>query len=190
MLTPPRHAPRVNREQPITWAVIDWLQSEGWPHISWEADIRRGLRHGRADVGATREDFQESVAVEVKAVYVEGSQVGQLFDARSAAEYTYFAAPPEVIERATIPAEVGVLEAKNVAGSPRPSLIMKRRATRGQPEWELRKDFLHALMRSASRRGRFNPSATEGKACPACQGLRCPFWIRPSRDLDVEIYEV
>src|SRR5580658_9780917 len=101
---------QISREQPITWAVIEWLQADGWPHVFQEAEIRRGLEYGRADLGAARGDFRQSVAVEVKAVHVAQSEASQLFDARRSAEFVYIAAPAGVIEKVSVPEGVGVIE--------------------------------------------------------------------------------
>jgi hypothetical protein len=186
---PRRTFSQVSREQPITWAVIEWLQTEGWTHVFQEADIRRGLGNGRADLGAAREDFRQSVAVEVKATHNPSSEQVQLFDASRAAEFVYFAAPSQVLDRIRVPERVGVIEARGAVPPARPQLTVRRRAALGSPDWEARKDFLHALMRAAARRGRFERSYTEGRSCPACQSANCPFWMRPGPDLDFEIDE-
>lgn len=186
---PRRTFSQVSREQPITWAVIEWLQTEGWPHVFQEADIRRGLGHGRADLGAARADFQQSLAVEVKVAHNAPSEHSQLFDARRAAEFVYFAAPFAVLDKVRVPEGVGVIEAGEAVPPARPALIVRRRAALGKPDWVARKDFLHALMRAAARRGRFDRSHTEGRTCPACQSANCPFWMRPSPDSDLEIEE-
>ena len=183
---PRRTFSQVSREQPITWAVIEWLQADGWPHVFQEAEIRRGLGYGRVDLGAAREDFRQSAVVEVKAVHVAQSEAAQLFDARRSAEFVYFAAPPEVIEKVHVPEGVGVIEAAPAVPPARPALTVRRRAALGKPVWEARKDFLHSLMRAAARRGRFDRSVTEGKTCPACQGLGCPYWLREVPDVDIE----
>jgi|HubBroStandDraft_1064217.scaffolds.fasta_scaffold20282_3 hypothetical protein len=177
---------QISREQPITWAVIEWLQADGWPHVFQEAEIRRGLGYGRADLGAAREDFRQSVVVEVKAIHVAHSEAAQLFDARRAAEFVYFAAPAEVIEKITVPKGVGIIEAVLAVPPARPALAVRRRAVLGKPVWEARKDFLHALMRAAARRGRLDRSVTEGMTCPGCQGLHCPFWFRDALDVEVQ----
>lgn len=187
---PRRSFSQISREQPITWAVIEWLQAEDWPHVFQEADIRRGLGHGRADLGAASAHFARSAAVEVKAAHVPESEVVQLFDACRAAEFVYFAAPLEVIEKVDAPKKVGLLEAGPAVPPARPRIKVLRPASKGEPDWEMRKDFLHALMRAASRRGRFDTSITAGKNCPACQSASCPFWRRPSPDLDLEIEEL
>lgn len=186
---PRRSFSQVSREQPITWAVIEWLQAEGWPLVFQEADIRRGLGHGRADLGAASAHFARSAAVEVKATHVPESEVVQLFDACRAAEFVYFAAPRDVLDRVDAPKKVGLLEAGTAVPPARPPLTLVRAATKGEPDWEMRKDFLHALMRAAVRRGRFDPSITAGKNCPACQSASCPFWRRPIPDLDLEVEE-
>jgi hypothetical protein len=186
---PRRTFSQISREQPITWAVIEWLQADGWPYVFQEAEIRRGLGYGRAELGAVREDFRQSVVVEVKAVHVAQSEAAQLFDARRAAEFVYFAAPAEVVEKVAVPKEVGIIEAGLAVPPARPTLTVRRRAVLGKPVWEARKDFLHALMRAAARRGRFDRSVTEGMTCPACQGLGCPFWFRGVPDIDIGVEE-
>jgi hypothetical protein len=162
------------------YAVMGWLEREEWPQIFFEVSIPRGLIRGRVDVAAASKGFRTSVAIEVKAAYVPDDPEGQLFDARRAAELVYLAAPRSVISQTEIPAGVGILEATlDVAPV---GLTVVRAAKRGRPNFQTRKEFLHALMRSASRRGRFDSSWTVGKVCPACSSGRCPFWNAPRGD--------
>lgn len=168
---------RATPERPITWAVIEWLQARGWPLVFPEVQIPRGLIRGRVDVAAASTGFRTSVAVEVKAAYRPGDAEGQLFDARRVAERVYIAAPPEVIQRMEVPTVVGILEAR--PGVPRPTLELARDAALEVPESTPRKEYLHALMRSAMRTGRFDSSWAEDNVCPACLSGRCPFWTRP-----------
>lgn len=130
-------------------------------------------------MAAASRGFRISVAVEVKAAYRPGDGEGQLFDAQRVAEHVYIAAPREVIEQMEVPESVGVIEAR--PGTPRPTLELVRDAVRGSPEPTPRKEFLHALMRSAMRTGRFAPSWVRKDVCPACASGRCSLWIRPSR---------
>lgn len=173
----PHATRRVDRERPITWAVLEWLQGRGWPLIFTEIQIPRGFVRGRVDVAAASRGFRTSVVVEVKAVYVSGDPEGQVFDAVRAAEHVYLAAPREVVDAMEIPAGVGILVARTDGA--RATLDLVREAVRGRPEPGPRKDFLHALMRSAARRGSFDPQWAEGNVCPACSSDRCPVWCRP-----------
>ena len=95
-----------------------------------------------------------------------------------------------MIEKVDIPQGVGVIEASPAVPPARPALTVRRRAEVGKPVWGARKDFLHALTRAAARRGRFDPSVTEGKTCPACHGLGCPFWPRDIPDVGLEVEEL
>ncbi len=167
-------------ERPITWAVIEWLEARGWLLVFTEVQLPRGLVSGRVDVAAASRGFRTSTAVEVKAVYRSGDPEGQLFDAARVAEHVYLAAPPDVIRRVNIPAGVGVLEAH--ADALRPRLVLAREALRRSPERTPRKEFLHALMRSAIRTGRFESSWVAEKVCPACMSGRCPLWQKSPTD--------
>ncbi|MCI4336294.1 MAG: hypothetical protein L3K17_03740 [Thermoplasmata archaeon] len=171
-----------SRERPITHAVIEWLDSTGWPLIFPEVSIPRGLIRGRVDVAAASKGFRDSVAIEVKAVHRDGDAEDQLFDAGRAAERVYLAAPPEVALMSNMPASFGILEARTDGAKIR--LVVARPARRGKPINAIRREFLHALMRSAAQRGRFDPRWTVRKVCPACLSDRCPFWSRP---VDTEV---
>jgi hypothetical protein len=170
-------------ERPIVYAVIEWLDAAGWPLVFPEVTLPRGLIRGRVDVAAASRGFRDSVAVEVKAVHREGDAESQLFDAQRAAERVYFAGPAAVIGQTHIPSSVGILEAQT--NGTRATLSLTREARRGKPTREVRSAFLHALMRSAAKRGRFDSSWTVGRVCAACASARCPFWLRPT-DLDGE----
>jgi len=178
---------RANRELPIVYSVIEWLDASGWPLVFPEVSVPRGLIRGRVDVAAASKGFRKSVAVEVKAVYRPGDPEDQLFDARRAAEYVYLAAPPEVLGKTNVPASVGLLGA--YPEGIRARLVVVREAKRGRPEPACRREFLHALIRSTMRRGRLDSSWIEGKVCPACSSGRCPFWAVPM-DADIEIVDL
>jgi hypothetical protein len=175
-----------SRELPIMYAVMTWLESDKWPIIFPEVTIPRGLIRGRVDVAAASKAFRQSAAVEVKAVYVQDNPEGQLFDARRAAEYVYFAAPAPVLSRTDIPATVGVLEASTDSIPVR--LTVVKPARRGRPDSDTRRAFLHALMRAALQRGRFDSSWTVGKSCPACSRSFCEVWNSAERD-EVDLSE-
>jgi hypothetical protein len=174
-MCPRSTTPRFDRERPISWAVIEWLEARGWPIIFTEVQIPRGLVRGRVDVAAASRGFRTSVVVEVKAVYRPGDPEGQLFDAGRVAEHVYVAAPPEVLGSLEAPAGAGILEART-DGS-RTHLVLTSEAARGSPEPTPRKEFLHALMRSALRTGRFDSSWVEDTVCPACMSGHCPLWV-------------
>jgi hypothetical protein len=160
---------------------MTWLESQKWPLIFYEVTIPRGLIRGRVDVAAASKGFRQSVAVEVKAAYVPEDPEGQLFDAQRAAEYVYIAAPPDVLNLIDIPASVGTLEAQSEGN--RTTVIARKLAKRGTPQREARKDYLHSLIRAASRRGTLDPAWIAKSVCPACMSDHCPFWFVPA---DVE----
>jgi hypothetical protein len=178
---------RTNRELPIVYSVIEWLDASGWPLVFPEVSVPRGLIRGRVDVAAASKGFRKSVAVEVKAIYRPGDPEGQLFDAGRAAEYVYLAAPPEVLGKTNVPASVGLLEA--YPEGIRARLVVAREAKRGRPEPACRREFLHALIRSAMRRGRLDSTWIQGKLCPACSSGRCPFWAAPM-GADIELVDL
>ena len=167
---------RINRELPITYAVIEWLDQDGWPLIFPEVTLPRGLVRGRVDVAAVSKQFKRTVAVEVKALYHQDDTENQIFDAQRAAELVFLAAPQNVLKRVEVPSRIGILEAD--VGSAPVRLTLVRRAIPGSPEFGCRKEFLHALMRSALRRGRIDPTWIRG-SCPACLSAGCPLWYAP-----------
>lgn len=168
---------RANLEAPIVYAVIEWLDASGWPLVFPEVSVPRGLIRGRVDVAAVSKNFRNSVAVEVKAVYRPDDAEYQLFDGQRAAEMVYLAAPSDVLAKTDVPTGVGILESRSAGG--RATLVRLRRAVPKVPDRNSRKEFLHALMRSARRRGRLDTTWTEGRVCPACLSGSCPFWESP-----------
>lgn len=177
----------------ITYGCLGWLEKNRWPQHFPEVGISRGLGRGLVDVGAARNDFSETCAIEVKIAFRPGEAEAQLLDARRAADFAYLAAPREVWRSIRLPETAGVLEPLHWPPRGREGLHLElrevRKPARTKPDPDARKAFLHSIIRQALKRGPLPPDTVGLRECPACHRNDCDVWPTAARDLDLDDLE-